>query len=94
MRNKILLLACGLFLLSCGKENKRKGAKVSFRTDSISFRTDSIKTYKKIRERKEKKKEVIKFLDSLQEYDAERYNLLFEELQDRDFKENKESYFY
>lgn len=77
-----------MFLISCGKENKEKPNR-----ESVSLgitQSDSMSIYEAIRERElnnsEKKKEVIKFLDSLQEYDVDKYEILYKEIEDRSWQ--------
>lgn len=69
-------------LVACKEESKKKPNK-----SEIITKLDSMIIYNKMREieldKSEKKKEVIKFLDSLEENDIDKYDILHDELLNR-----------
>lgn len=71
-------------LVACKEESKNKPNK-----SEIITKLDSMIIYNKMREieldKSEKKKEVIKFLDSLEENDIDKYDILYDELLNRGF---------
>lgn len=85
--NKLFVLLVLLFgIVSCSqKDNKEKKNKV----DKIKIsRFDSIKIYETIRkselEKSQTKKKVVKFLDSLERNDEDMYEVLLDEVKDRE----------